>query len=134
MSFQNEVKVSAQFIFKVPSVQTDTYRMSLLPPSPYARRVPLNIHPAAVQATRQPANIAFGSCFQWAEDKAIRERNRASGNVKCSAIGGGGLEWGAWFEFLDPIENINAAILSFVADIYRPLPQLLPQEQRPPAR
>jgi hypothetical protein len=127
------VKISAQFIFKIPSVPESAVRVSLLPPSPYARRVPLHLHPSAAQTTpKLPAK--FNTRIQWAEDKAIEERNRALGRGDCPAVGGGSLEWGAWVEFVDPSQNIHAAILPFLGDIVKALPHLLPRFQGPSPR
>ena len=69
--------------------------------------------------------------MQWAEDKAIEERNQALGEGKGSPIGGGGLDWGAWFEFLDPAENITVSMLPFLGDMMMGIPKLLPMDKRP---
>ena len=72
----------------------------------------------------------FKSSVKWSMDKAFRERNQAMGRGKGSPIGGGGLEWGAWLEFVDPAETINVSLLPFLGDMMMNIPELLPQEQR----
>lgn len=126
------MKITAQLIFKAPSVDDSSFRMSLLPPSPYARRVPLHLHPSAAQITPMFGNARFKSNVKWAEDKAIRERNRALGRGERPAVGGGVLEWGAWLELIDPLENINVSMLPFLGDMMKNIPELLPKDLRPP--
>lgn len=104
----------------------------MLPSSPYARRVPLHVHPSVAQVTPLFSNVNFKSSYRWAEDKAIRERNRALGRGERPAVGGGGLEWGAWLELLDPAEHINVSVLPFLADMFKNIPELLPRDHRPP--
>jgi hypothetical protein len=110
----------------------DDIRLSVLIPSPYARRVPLHVHPSAAQITPMLQAAQFQSNIRWAEDKAVRERNRAVGRGEGSTIGGGGLEWAAWLEFTDPVERVDVAALPFLGDMMRSLPELLPKDQRPP--
>jgi hypothetical protein len=133
-SFQHEVKLSAQLIFKTPSMVHGHSPMTLLPPSPFARRVPLHVHPSLAQPTPMFTPANFYSQVKWAEDQAIRERNRALGRGDRPAVGGGGLEWGAWLEFVDSTEKINEALLPFAADLVKNIPELLPKDQRPPPR
>jgi hypothetical protein len=56
----------------------------------------------------------------------INSTNRTSG----SSIGGGGLEWGAWLEFVDEGERITNPALVFLADIFINTPTLLPKSER----
>jgi hypothetical protein len=108
--------------------------LTLLPPSPFARRLPLHVHPSLAQVTPMWGDTNFHSQVKWAEDKVIREHNRALERGEGPTIGGGVIEWGAWFELLDPAEKINEALLPFVGDMMKTIPELLPEDQRPPPR
>ncbi|KAF8522119.1 thioesterase-like superfamily-domain-containing protein [Hysterangium stoloniferum] len=128
---KGEVKISAQLIFTSISAGTEDPRLTLAPASPFARRVPLHLHPAVAPLTPLFANANFHKNVRWAEDKAIRERNFALGRGERPAVGGGTLEWGAWLELVDPSETVCPAILPFLGDMMRNLPELLPKDQRP---
>jgi len=47
-----------------------------------------------------------------------------------STIGGGGLEWGAWFEFTDKDDRITNPSLAFLVDIFQTTPNLLPRVRK----
>jgi len=47
-----------------------------------------------------------------------------------STIGGGGLEWGAWFEFTDKNDIISNPSLAFLVDIFMNIPTLLPKSEK----
>ncbi|KAF8586838.1 hypothetical protein K439DRAFT_1631280 [Ramaria rubella] len=128
---KNETKVSAQLVFKARFISRDAALMTLAPPSPYARRIPLHLHPSVAPLTPVWGNASFGTHVRWAEDKTIRERNRALGRGQGPRVGGGGLEWGSWFQLLDVGEEVNAALLPFLGDMMKNLYELLPKEQRP---
>lgn len=125
------MKIAAQLIFKAPSV--DNGALTLSPPSPYARRVPLHTHPSAARPTPLFRGARFKAMVTWAEDEAIQERNRAVGRGTGSPIGGAGLEWGAWLQLTDPADSINVSILPFLGDMLRNLPELLRPGQTPPS-
>ena len=107
--------------------------ITLAPPSALARRIPLTIHPS--QATLDPPDLKF--CYQnKAEDPYFLERNlaKAEGRSDDTRQGGGEVEWGAWYELKDERDVLRAAMLPFVADNVRNMPNLIPKEMRPGPR
>ena len=106
--------------------------MTLSPPSPLARRVPLELHPAVAPLTPMFDRISYINYVRWAEDKSLRERNIQQQLGVSHGPGGGTLEWGAWLELVDPSERITASMLPFFGDMMKNLPNLLPRGHRPP--
>jgi len=129
---KGEIKITALLIFRSISGGMDHPFATLAPPSPFARRVPLRMHPAVAPLTSKFARGSFAKYVRWAEDAEIRERNRSLGRGETTDIGGGTLEWGAWVELRQPIEAVNPSMLPFFGDMMKNLPSLLPREQRPP--
>ncbi|KAF8504142.1 thioesterase-like superfamily-domain-containing protein [Hysterangium stoloniferum] len=117
-----EVKISAHLIFKAQSTGSEDARLTLAPSSPFARRVPIHLHPSVAVLTPMCGDVNFHTKVRWAEDETVKERNR-----------GGGLEWGAWLELTDPFECLNYSMLPFMGDMLKGLPLLLPEDQRPPS-
>ncbi|KAJ6508314.1 thioesterase-like superfamily-domain-containing protein [Mycena sanguinolenta] len=105
----------------------------LLPPSPYARRLPLYVHPSTASATRMARPWRFKEHIKWASDRQLQAQNRADSATRTSSttIGGGGLVWGAWFELIGADERITPTTIPFLADIFVNLPSLIPRDQRP---
>lgn len=74
----------------------------------------------------------FFESVKWAEDKGLRERNRALGRGERSALGDGGLEWGAWMQLTDPSDSLDVALLPFLADVFKSGQDLLPKDPKLP--
>ncbi|KAJ7256823.1 thioesterase-like superfamily-domain-containing protein [Mycena haematopus] len=104
----------------------------LVPPSPYARRLPLHDHPSVAVETPMVRPWRFKQHIKWAGDRHLRAQNLPDSPTRTSSatIGGGGLVWGAWFELTDPDERITPTSIAFLADIFINLPALIPRSQR----
>ncbi|KAF8214992.1 thioesterase-like superfamily-domain-containing protein [Mycena galopus ATCC 62051] len=104
----------------------------LVPPSPYARRLPLYVHPSAAAETPMVRPWRFKEHIKWAGDPHLRAQNLPDSPTRTSSttIGGGGLVWGAWFQLTGPDEHITPTSIAFLADIFINLPSLLPRSQR----
>lgn len=126
--------VTTDLIFgKNPSNSTNEIpQLTLSPPSRYARRIPLYTHPstAVVQPTRKTWD--FRSYITLAPDPEILAKNRpeSPNRTDSTTVGGDGLEWGAWFEFVDKDDKITNPSLAFLVDIFVNLPSLLPRSER----
>lgn len=130
---ENVVKVTTHLIFGINKRSpTDKLDLTINPPSSYARRHPLYSHPSEAIATplRRPWN--FGKHVSLMEDQEILARNKPNSTSRTSgsSIGGGGLEWGGWLEFVDQGERITNPALIFLADIFINTPNLLPKSER----
>ncbi|KAF8908856.1 hypothetical protein CPB84DRAFT_1766159 [Gymnopilus junonius] len=110
----------------------DKLNLTLNPPSSYARRLPLHSHPLHAIAKPLRHTWKFHPHVKWAEDPRIFSRNLPDSPTRTnsSSVGGGGLEWGAWFEFTDENERITNPYLCFLADIFLNIPTLLPKGER----
>jgi hypothetical protein len=117
-----------------PSQTDPGLRLTLKPPSPYARRLPLSDHPSTFD---HPSNIlrtvGFASHVKVFSDPVIRARNSPDSPTRTDSttIGGGGLEWGAWVQFVDEGDRITTPSLAFLADLFAKGTLLLPQNERP---
>ncbi|KAF7348235.1 hypothetical protein MSAN_01777100 [Mycena sanguinolenta] len=123
---QNKTRITTHLIFGTLE------HPRLLPPSPYARRLPLYVHPSAAAKTRMVRPWRFRPHVKWAADRQLQAQNRADSATRTSSItiGGGGLVWGAWFELTDADERITPTAIPFLADIFVNLPSLMPRDQR----
>jgi hypothetical protein len=69
---------------------------------------------------------------KWAQDLEIQAKNQLDSPTRThrNTIGGEGLGWGAWFEFIDDNARITNPSLAFLVDIFLNLPTLLPRSER----
>ncbi|KAJ6583985.1 thioesterase-like superfamily-domain-containing protein [Mycena vulgaris] len=106
--------------------------VGLAPPSSYARRLPLHVHPSAAVETRMARPWRFKHHIKWASDPQLRAQNLPGSAARTSTatVGGGGVVWGAWLQLADTQERITPASLAFLADIFLNLPSLLPRSER----
>ena len=110
----------------------DKVNLNLNPPSTYARRHPLYIHPleAITKPIRRTWNFsAYCQCSDEPDILAKNEKHSPT-RTNSSTIGGGGLEWGAWFEFTDKDDRITNPSLAFLVDIFLSTPTLLPESEK----
>ena len=113
----------------------DTLRLNLnlnLPPA-YARRHPLYTHPSQAVSVPVPHIFKFRSRIKWTQEQQILVKNNIDhpNRTKSTTVGGGGLEWGTWFEFNGDGEKITTPSLAFLADVFTNTPSLLPKSERP---
>ena len=106
--------------------------INLLPPSPYARRVPLYHHPSKAPRKSLPTLLNFRSRFDATQEPEIASQNHLNSprRTTVSTIGGGGLDYGIWCGFKDKEETLSIASLALFADIASNAPMLLPREHR----
>ncbi|PPR07796.1 hypothetical protein CVT26_014981 [Gymnopilus dilepis] len=126
---EDVVKVMAHLIFGVnaPSPK-DKLNLTLNPPSTYARRVPLHSRPSHAVANILGNSILMSN---GPRSKILAKNLPDSPNrTSSSTVGGGGLEWGAWFEFSGKDERITNPSLCFLVDIFLNTPTLLPKTER----
>lgn len=111
----------------------DKVSLTLDPPSPYARRMPLYSHPSNSIPKRIRETWRFHPYVKIAEDREILAKNNIDSphRTNSNTIGEGGLEWGAWFEFVDKGESISNPSLVFLVDICLNTPTLLPRSEKP---
>ncbi|KAF7364838.1 hypothetical protein MVEN_00354100 [Mycena venus] len=104
----------------------------LVPPSRYARRLPLYAHPSAAVDTPMARPWRFKEHIRWAADPQLRAQNSPDSPTRTSSatIGGGGLVWGAWFELTGADDHVTPASIAFLADTFINLPSLLPRSER----
>ena len=110
----------------------DKLNLTLNPPSTYARRHPLYTHPSEAIVKPFGHTWKFHPHVQWTEEHEIMAKNRPDGvnRTNSSTVGGGGLEWGAWFEFNDKDERITTPSLAFLVDMFLNTPILLPRSEK----
>ncbi|KAL0960802.1 hypothetical protein HGRIS_005818 [Hohenbuehelia grisea] len=96
-------------------------KAALSPPSRFARKVPLYRHPS--NAPPMPMRKAWGfhRHSRWTEEPEVHTANQAMN----AEVGGGGLEWGSWFELTDKDERITTASLAFLVDMFVNTPMIL---------
>ncbi|KAJ3741729.1 thioesterase-like superfamily-domain-containing protein [Lentinula detonsa] len=145
-------KISSHLIFGVleplPSQGSNSekkskgYDISFLPPSPYARRLPLYHHPRTAPRTSFPSRLNFHSRLELTHEPEIAARNEASSPHRTSTeiLGGGAVESGFWCGFSNQSvkngseaktdEVLSVSTLSFFADISPSAVLLLPTEYR----
>ncbi|KAJ7274121.1 thioesterase-like superfamily-domain-containing protein [Mycena rebaudengoi] len=115
-----------------PAADPGSFRPTLTPPSTYARRHPLHVHPSKAITTTMTRPWKFKDHIKWAGDPHLRAQNLpdSPARTNSSTIGGGGLVWGAWLELVGAGEKITQSSIPFLADIFLNLPVLLPRSER----
>ena len=127
------MKITTHIIFGINEPHPkDKLNLNLNPPSTYARRHPLYTHPSKAVSKPIRRTWKFHSYCKWSEDPDILAKNKIDSPTRTdsSTIGGGGLEWGAWFEFTDKDDRITNPSLAFLVDIFLNIPTLLPKSER----
>ncbi|KAJ7643777.1 thioesterase-like superfamily-domain-containing protein [Roridomyces roridus] len=129
---QNRTRITTHMIFGSLEPQPDSF--SLSPPSVYARRHPLHVHPSNAVLTRMARPWKFSHHIKWAGDPHLRAQNLPDHpswkSVNADSIGGRGLLWGAWVKLQGEGERVTPASIAFLADIFINLPGLLPRNER----
>ena len=112
-----------------PTQQT---RVSIDPPSPYARQIPLHVHPSKATPVTIRDLYKFNHYIKTTTDPVIKAQSAPDSPTRTtvSTVGGGGLEWGGWLEFVDKDERITSPSLAFLVDVFVNLVRLLPKEVR----
>ncbi|KAK7057206.1 thioesterase-like superfamily-domain-containing protein [Favolaschia claudopus] len=123
---QHKTRITTHIIFGSLSAPR------LVPPSPYARRLPLYVHPSVAVDTQMARPWRFKKHIRWAADPFLRAQNDPTSRSRTSSttIGGGGLVWGAWFQLTGIEEQITPVSIAFLADTFNNLPSLLPRSER----
>lgn len=130
---QGETKVTVHLIFGINAPSHDANsRLTLAPPSPYARRIPLYTHPSTAITDSLRHTWSFHDKVKCTREPEIRAKNQLNSPTRThtNTIGGDGLEWGTWFEFLGNNAKITNPSLAFLVDIFLNLPTLLPRSER----
>ncbi|KAJ7439226.1 thioesterase-like superfamily-domain-containing protein [Mycena latifolia] len=122
----DRIRITTHMIFG--SFAAEAQHLGLAPPSRYARRLPLHVHPRKAVETPMARPWRFKQHIKWASDPHLHEQNRA--DRPTPSVGGGGVVWGAWFELAGAEERLTPASLAFLADIFQNLPSLLPRSER----
>ncbi|KAG8214432.1 thioesterase-like superfamily-domain-containing protein [Butyriboletus roseoflavus] len=103
----------------------------LAPPSPYARRVPLHSHPSTVtyDAVRSPWARKMET--RVSVDTVLLSHNDPTSATRTTAesVGGGGVEWGAWYELAHKDDKLTTSSMPFFCDSFVNLPILLPASE-----
>lgn len=131
---QGVVKIMSHAIFGVNGAYPkDTLNLNLNPPSAFARRHPLYTHPSQAVSVPLSHVFKFHPRVKWTQEQQILAKNGIDhpNRTKSTTVGGGGLEWGAWFEFSGDDERITTPSLAFLVDIFTNSPGLLPKSERP---
>ncbi|KAH7909809.1 thioesterase-like superfamily-domain-containing protein [Hygrophoropsis aurantiaca] len=129
---QGRTKITAHVICGDLSPDAQAVHRALVPPSPYARRLPLPNHPSLATPDRIRPVWGFQNYLRWSRDKDILTRNSPDNAARTDSntIGGGGVEWGAWCELTNEDDKIVTSSLPFFGDTFQNLPFLLPETEK----
>ncbi|KAF7967604.1 hypothetical protein HWV62_33693 [Athelia sp. TMB] len=127
-------RITAHLIFGVlaPHPSDPGPKLTLAPPSSYARRHPVHSHPSSAILHPPRDNWTFGDLMAWAPDPIYLERNEphnAAARTNNETIGGGGVEWGSWFELKHERDRLTTPSLCFMADMVQFTAELLPDSE-----
>lgn len=100
----------------------------LLPPSSYARRIPLHAFPTKADSIPFRKAWKFAPYVRSERDKVYKAQTLASSPTRThsESVGGVGLEWAAWYELVDENERITPSTLCFLADVFENIPSQTP--------
>jgi hypothetical protein len=94
--------------------------------------LPLHDHPSQSQPTEPRETWLFHKRVRWGADPQIANLNspQSQSRTTSETIGGGGTEWGGWFQFTDQEQTITTPSLAFLVDIFQNMPALLPKGEK----
>ncbi|KAJ2927492.1 hypothetical protein H1R20_g9608, partial [Candolleomyces eurysporus] len=128
---EDSVRITSHAIFGVNGPTDDMPDLTLKPPSSYARRHPLYLHPS--EGERHPMRNLwnFHKHIAWAYDDKLTSLNAPDhpSRTNSSTVGGGGLEWGGYLQFESPTERLTNAYIPFLADMFINTINLLPKSE-----
>ncbi|KAF9242659.1 thioesterase-like superfamily-domain-containing protein [Melanogaster broomeanus] len=127
---QGHTKITTHLIFGNLSVSEPGQVGNVLaPPSPYSRRLPLHPHPSQVSYDAIRPSRMGRMDLLTSSDVALLRRNDPDNPVRTTSktVGGGGIEWGAWFELTHKNDEIITSSIPFFCDSLFNLPSLLPE-------
>ncbi|KAI5118188.1 hypothetical protein M0805_005543, partial [Coniferiporia weirii] len=117
-----KTRIAARLVYSVlPDISCASPKdhMTLAPPYPLARRIPLTRHPASVTPDKPSPKFLY-------QIKAEDPGSGLPGPLN------DGLEWGAWLQLAhDEDTPLDPAMVPFLVDCMKNLPDLLPPERRP---
>ncbi|KAJ7634828.1 thioesterase-like superfamily-domain-containing protein [Roridomyces roridus] len=134
-----KVKITTLLLFgSFSSKESATDHLTLTPASPLARSIPIYLHPSQARAAKKIPQARFAPRMEWSFDPGPYQRNRRAylsppestndtdkPKAANGRIGGGGLEWSAWWDWKDDDVVLNAATLSFFSDTFQRIPDLV---------
>ena len=130
---QRTVKIMAHIILGDLSPDPSAaIQRTLVPPSPYARRLPLNSHPSVVTPVPVRDALTYSKYLtQWSEDQMIIAHNQPDYPTRTNSetVGGGGVEWGSWCELMDEGDKLKTSSIPFFADNFVHIAALLPESE-----
>lgn len=62
------------------SLSKDQATPSILPPHPFATKIPLRTHSAVAKPTKKPAKLTFRDALEFSNDPVISERQKRKGD------------------------------------------------------
>ncbi|KAF8636037.1 hypothetical protein AX15_000194 [Amanita polypyramis BW_CC] len=130
---KGEIRVATHMVFGTNApFPTQRMRFTIDPPSPYARQIPLHDHPSKATPVALRDEYRFSQYVKVTTDPVIEAKNATDSPTRTteSTVGGGGLEWGGWLEFLDKDERITSPSMAFLVDVFENVVRLLPKEVR----
>lgn len=115
---------------------SSTVLPTLVPPSPYARCIPLRTHPSDSPNTPLHDVWKFKKHISAREDPVYGPLNQAENRTSATESSAvirepPGLEFGAWLTLNDEEGHMRPTMLTFCADVVKPLPELLPPNENP---
>jgi hypothetical protein len=135
---KGEVKIRTLLLFgslATPKSSKNFDKLNLVPPSPFARSIPLFKHPSQTTLAKKIPQARFKTNMQWSFESDPYERNRKLGSSRNERekefgelslrAGGGTLEWAAWYDWTDEDVILDAAIITFFSDVFQRLPDLV---------
>jgi len=100
-----------------PPAGTTEAKLTVAPPSPYARRIPMYTHPSRTPASPNRQKWTYKSNITLAGDPVYAE------NAKTPRQG---LEFGLYLTLRDAQERLTPPVLAFMADTYEALDEHIP--------
>jgi hypothetical protein len=76
----------------------------------------------------------FRDHIKWAWDPVLVAKNMLGSPTRTdeTTVGGGGVEWGAWFELKGSDEKITTPALAYLVDLFMSPHVLIPKSERGP--
>lgn len=100
-----------------PHPDSQDPKMTLEPPSPYARRIPFHTHPSKCSPQASVRPFGYKHYALMATDPVHKAKAKTPRE---------GMEWGQYLTLTDPSERFTTSALGFAADTFWAVDQILP--------
>ena len=124
---KGSVRVMTHMIFGTLALPANTpHTLTISPPSPYARRIPMHTHPSKCPVTPPKRQLGFTKHIQVEDDPIHASKYFKNLNVDIDERPREGMEYGIYLMLKDRRERLTPPAIAFMADTFKAFDEVIP--------